>query len=92
MIDPVDFKYGLRTLGVEINEDEVLSLLKYFDPTRSGKLSINEMLHAMRSNSLNETRQTAVEAAYNKVDVRGGENVTMEDLLKGYSAFPNPEY
>ena len=53
LIDPVDFKYALRSIGCDINEDELHSLMKYFDETRSGKISVNDMLHAMRSNSLN---------------------------------------
>lgn len=56
LIDPVDFKYALRTIGCEINEDEIHSLMKFFDETRSGKISVNDMLHAMRSNSLNDRR------------------------------------
>ena len=56
LIDPVDFKYALRSIGCDINEDELHSLMKFFDETRSGKISVNDMLHAMRSNSLNDRR------------------------------------
>jgi len=48
LIDPVDLKYGLRTFGVELREDESAMLLKNFDPRRCGKLSVNELLHVMR--------------------------------------------
>lgn len=48
MIDPVDLKYGLRSFGVELTEDESAMLLKNFDPSRSGKLSVNELLHVVR--------------------------------------------
>lgn len=57
MLDPVEFKFGLRTLGIELVEDELKSLMRYFDTERSGKISLNDMLHAMRSNSFNERRQ-----------------------------------
>lgn len=92
LLDPVEFKYGLRTLGVDVTEDELKSLLKYFDTNRDGKLSLNEMLHAMRSNSLSERRAQCVECVYNKLDTRGGQNVTIADLERAYNVAPNPEY
>jgi hypothetical protein len=48
MVDPVELKYGLRTFGVELSEDESQSLLKSFDPSRCGKISLNELLHCLR--------------------------------------------
>jgi Ca2+-binding EF-hand superfamily protein len=47
------------------------ALLKFFDTSLSGKISLNEMLHAMRSNSLNAAREACVCAAYNKFDRNG---------------------
>ena len=72
--------------------DELNALMKYFDTTRCGRLSINEMLHAMRSNSLNAAREKCVEQAYQKLDRRGGQNVTIGDLIDNYDVTPNPEY
>jgi len=48
MVDPVELKYGLRTFGVELSEDESQSLLKSFDPSRCGKISLNELMHCLR--------------------------------------------
>lgn len=48
MVDPVELKYGLRSFGVEVSEDESQSMLKSFDPTRCGKISLNELLHCIR--------------------------------------------
>jgi len=67
LVDPSDLKYGLRAFGVEISVDEMNALMKYFDTSRCGRLSLNEMLHAMRSNSMNATRENVVFAAYNKL-------------------------
>ena len=92
MIDPVDLKYGLRTFGVELTEDESQALLKSFDPTRCGKLSVNELLHCIRQSSWNTTREACATIAYNKLDVRGNQSVTIEDLECGYDPTPNPEY
>ena len=92
LIDPVDFKYGLRALGCEINEDELRSLMKFFDETRSGKISLNDVLHAMRSSSFNDRRQSAVEAVYKRLDKAGNETLTVQDLDSCYNATPNPEF
>jgi len=61
----------MKAFGVEITEEEMAALLKYFDTSKCGKISLNEMLHAMRSNSLNAKREAAIEAAYNKFDKCG---------------------
>ena len=48
LVDPVEFKYGLRTFGIDLTEDECAQLLKNFDTARIGKLSVNEILHILR--------------------------------------------
>jgi Ca2+-binding EF-hand superfamily protein len=63
-IDPVEFKFGLKAYGIEVTEDELKALMKYFDTNRDGKISLNEMIHAMRSGSLNERRAGLVEKLY----------------------------
>lgn len=50
------------------------------------------MLHAMRSNSLNAEREACVEAAYNKLDRNGNQNVTIGDLEDNYDCSINPEF
>ena len=92
MIDPVDLKYGLRAFGVELKEDESAMLLKNFDPRRCGKLSVNELLHVVRQASWSAAREAVATAAYNKLDVRGNQTVTIEDLEASYNFRPNPEY
>ena len=92
LLDPSEFRYGMKAYGVEISEDEMQALLKYFDTNRDGKISMNEMMHAMRSNSLNERRQAIVEAAYNKLDRSGRQNVTIGDLKANYDVTPNPDF
>jgi len=92
MIDPVDLKYGLREFGIELGEDESAMLLKNFDPNRCGKLSVNELLHVVRSASWNSAREACATTAYNKVDVRGNQTVTIEELEAAYNFTVNPEY
>lgn len=92
LVDPVEFKYGLRAFGIELTEDECSQLLKNFDPSRSGKLSVNEILHILRQGSFNDTRAHIVEMAYKSLDVSGREMVTIDDLENNYDIQPNPEY
>jgi len=92
LCDPVEFKYGLRAFGIDISEDESALLLKNFDPSRSGRLSVNEILHIIRGDSLNERRTGIVVAAYNSLDKSGNESVTIADLERGYDVSPNPEF
>lgn len=93
LCDPVEFKYGLRAFGIDMSEDESALILKYFDPSRSGRLSVNELVHIIRgSDNLNERRLGMVKAAYNALDRNGGETVTIAALMAGYDVSPNPEF
>ena len=92
MIHPTQFKFGLKAYGIDISEDEMCSLLKYFDTGRCGMLSVNEMFHAMRSNSINARREACVEAAYNKLDRNRNQCVTISDLEANYDCVVNPQY
>lgn len=67
-------------------------LLKNFDSAKCGKLSVNELFHCFRQGSWNTAREAIATAAYNKLDVRGNQTVTIADLEAGYSFIPNPEY
>lgn len=92
MIDPVDFKFGVRNLGIEIGEDEMAQIMKYFDTQGTGQISLNDVLHAIRDGSLNARRCNLVEDVYRRLDKSGGENVTLACLEDNYCVLPNPEY
>jgi len=92
LCEPVEFKYGLRAFGIEMSEEECALILKYFDPSRSGKLSVNEIIHIIRADNLSERRLAVVKAAYNSLDRNGNESVTIQDLIDGYDVSPNPEF
>ena len=94
MIDPIDFKFGVRNLGIEIGEDELKQLMKYFDTEGLGKISLNDVLHAIRNGSLNEKREKCVQYIYSCLDrmCGGNESVTLACLEDNYSVKPNPEF
>jgi hypothetical protein len=66
-LDPTEFKYGLASYGIDLTEDELSCILKYFDTELCGKINLVRMLQAMRSSSLTEQRTAVVEAAYIKL-------------------------
>jgi len=92
MIEPVEFKYALREFGIPMSEEESAMILKNFDLNRDGKLSANEFFHCMREDCWNQRRQAVVEAAYNHLDVKGGQSVTIADLEYSYDYQVNPEF
>lgn len=53
LIDPIELKYSLKEFGVTMTEEECHQILKYFDPDRTGKLSVNEFLHIIRDGNYN---------------------------------------
>ena len=67
-------------------------ILIYFDPNRSGKLSVNEIIHIIRDDNLNERRLGIVKAAYNSLNRNGNETVTIAAFMNGYNVSPNPEF
>lgn len=69
-LDPVEFKYGMRDFGIDISENELTALLKYFDTNRDGKLSFDEFLRAIRGD-LNDRRRNMVHMAYKVLDKDG---------------------
>lgn len=91
LVVPEDLKYAFKAYGIAITVDEMNALLKYFDQARVGRISLNDMLHAMRSSSLSAARASIAEAAYNKLDRTGNQQVTIGDLVDNYDVTPNPE-
>lgn len=91
LLDPSEFKYGLSAYGVDLTEDELSCILKYFDTALCGKINLADMLQAMRSSSLNEARTAIVEAAYVKLAKANGK-VTYADLEANYDVTPNPQF
>lgn len=79
---------------MEIGEDELKELMKYFDTENLGKISLNDVLHAIRNGSLNDRRCKLVEEIYSRLDnlCGGNESVTLACLEDQYSVVPNPEY
>ena len=88
MLEPEKFEFAFRAFGVELSHDELCTLMKYFDQDRTGKINVNDLLHAMRSSSLNERREKAVRDAYQHVAATRG--TTIADFEAAYDVRPNP--
>jgi Ca2+-binding EF-hand superfamily protein len=90
-LDPVEFKYGLRDAGIEISENELTAMLKYFDTNHDGKLSFDEFLRAIRGD-LNERRRGMVHQAYKVLDKDGSGQVTIADIEIAYDTSQHPDF
>ena len=90
LVDPVEFKYGLRQFGIELDENECALLLKNFDPNRTGRLSVADLLHVVREGNFNAAREGVVEQAFLKIKGNNA-NVILDDLAALYDPSINPE-
>jgi len=90
IVDPIEFKYGLRNFGIELDEDECAHLLKNLDLDRTGKISPAALLELVREGNFNAARHSIVEMAYNTI--KGGNLVVvLDDLAANYDPMINPE-
>lgn len=82
-LDPVEFKYGMRDYGIDLSENELTAMMKYFDTNKDGKLSFDEFLRAIRGD-MNERRTKMVHMTYNVLDKDGSGQVTIADIELAY--------
>ena len=47
-IDPVEFRYAMKELGLHLKEEELTQMVKYFDRDGNGKITIDEFISALQ--------------------------------------------
>jgi len=89
-LDAQEFFHGLNECGCDLTNQETDALLASFDTDHDGTVNFNEFLCAIRG-SLNEQRQSVVDAAFLKFDLDGSGIVTASDLRVVYSCNAHPK-
>jgi Ca2+-binding EF-hand superfamily protein len=69
-LDLGELENGLRIIGINLNEEQCVALLKYFDKDGNNTINFNEFLLAIRG-ELNDIRRAWIQRAYNKLDING---------------------
>jgi Ca2+-binding EF-hand superfamily protein len=80
----------LRDIGISLNEDEALAVLKHFDRNGNGMVSFDEFLRAIRG-EINSNRLVWIKKAYQKLDVNGDGTVKLDDIAKLYDVSKHPD-
>jgi len=88
-LDKEDLKWGLRDLGVEMDNEQFNILFGYFDKTGDGIVSLTEFISAVRG-PMSEARVSVVMKAYDVLDKDGSGMVTVDDVLAAYNLASDP--
>lgn len=85
-----EFSKACRDFKIGISEDNLPVIFNAFDLNHDGTLSIDEFLMAVRGD-LNQTRRSAVEAAFKKIDKDRNGFLDLEDIRDLYNADRHPD-
>jgi len=88
-LDKSEIKSGLQSYGLDLTNDELDIVLKYFDRDRSGTVDVTEFLVGIRG-QMSPQRESLVRQAFLKLERNGDGRVTIEDLKRVYSADGHP--
>ena len=80
----------MRDIGISLNEDEALAVLKHFYRNGNGMVSFDEFLRAIRG-EINSNRLVWIKKAYQKLDVNGDGTVKLDDIAKLYDVSKHPD-
>lgn len=86
-----EFQKGIEESGLKVNVEICQALFEEFDIDRSGTVSINEFLRAIRP-PLSDGRKRVIQEAFKKLDKTGDGVVTLDDLKNVYNVKHNPRY
>lgn len=84
-----DFKWGLINYGVVLEDDSLYKLIRRYDPNSEGLINYEEFFTELKG-SMNERRVRLVSLAYQKLDVKGDGQVSLDYIAQQYDAANNP--
>lgn len=80
---------GLQRYGVQIQLPEVDILMKHFDREGNGRISLKELLRALRG-FMPKRRKDLVAMAYAILDLNGDQTVKLNELAQAYDVSQHP--
>ena len=89
-VDLNELMWGLKDFGIHLQEGEAKALLAKFDRDGSGSVNFDEFIRTLRGD-LSERRVACIKLAYNKLDVNGDGQVTLDDVAKLYDVSLHPD-
>ncbi len=89
-LDTHELMWGLKDFDIHLSEEQVATLIKHFDRDGTGTLDFDEFLVALRGD-LNENRKGYIRQAYNKLDINGDGQVTLDDIARIYDVSQHPD-
>jgi len=89
-IDSNELMWGLKDFDIHLSEEQTAVLIKHFDRDNSGTVNFDEFLVALRGD-LNDSRRGYIRQAYNKLDVNGDGQVTLDDIARIYDVSQHPD-
>lgn len=89
-LNAVELKEGLARYGIVLSDPEVSVLVKYFDKSGDGEVSIGEFVRGIRGD-MNERRAALVHKAYKLIDKNCDGVVTLADIRGLYDVSRHPD-
>ena len=89
-LDLNELMWGLKDFDIHLSEEQAKVLIQHFDRDGSGTVCFDEFLVALRG-ELNDTRIGFIRRAYDKLDVNGDGQVTLDDIARIYDVSQHPD-
>lgn len=90
-LDRNELKNGLLDYGLKMTTAEVYELFDCLDKDKSGSVSFDEFLEALRP-PMSKARLEMIDKAFRKMDVNKDGVITVEDLKINYSVTHHKDY
>lgn len=90
-LDRQELENGLKDFGLKMSRAEVDQLFQDLDKDRSGLISFDEFLQALRP-PMSRTRLNMIDQAFRKMDRTGDGVITVDDLKLAYDVTHHPQY
>ena len=89
-LDKNEFKKAMREMTIQLQDSEFEALFALFDQDKSGTISFDELLVAIRG-PVNEKRRTLINMAFDVLDTDGSGTIDGEEIASKYDASKHPD-